>query len=63
MNIFIQKTVKLVRTIECFHATMVLYKYLKSLKHEDHILYKENSITVVHCPVSDYNCGIFKLFL
>jgi hypothetical protein len=43
MNIlFIEKTVKLVRIIECFHATMVLYKYLKSLKYDDHILYMEN---------------------
>ena len=48
MNIlFIQKTIKLVRTIECVHATMVLYKYLKSLKHDDHILYMDNSITAL----------------
>jgi hypothetical protein len=48
MNILcIQKTVKLVRTIECVHATMVLYKYLKSLKHDDHILYMENSIYTI----------------
>ena len=47
MNIlFIQKTVKLVRTIECFHA-MVLYKNFESLKHDDHILYMENSITAL----------------
>ena len=64
MNIlFIQKTVKLVRTLECCHATMVLYKYLKSLKHDDHILYMENSITGFHCLPSDYHFGIFKLFL
>ena len=42
MNIlFIQKTVKLVRTLECCHATMVLYKNLESLKHD------ENSITAL----------------
>jgi hypothetical protein len=61
--LFIQKTVKLVRAIECFHATMVLYKYLKSLKHDDHILHMKNSITGFHCPASNYNFGIFKLFL
>ena len=48
MNIlFIQKTVKLVKTLECCHATMVLYKYLESLKQDDHILYMENSITAL----------------
>ena len=42
-TLFIQKTViKLVRTTECVHATMVLYKYLESLKHDDHILYMDN---------------------
>jgi hypothetical protein len=44
--LFIQKTIKLVRTIECFHV-MVLYKNLESLKHDEQILYMEISITAL----------------
>jgi hypothetical protein len=49
--LFIQKTVQLFRTIECVHATTVLYKYMKSLKHDDHILHMDISLFVQ--PVND----------
>jgi hypothetical protein len=49
--LFIQKTVQLFRTFECVHATTVLYKYMKSLKHDDHILHMDISLFLQ--PVND----------